>query len=110
MPISVTIVFTEQMEHVTVKEVVNGKIHIDDQPFAKNDDEDLTIDDSQGIGRVKISGYEVKGDGTRVPHNKQPELRSGQKYDFPRPKTTALAEIRSFPSLDALVSEIKSRL
>jgi len=109
MPIEVTIVFTEKMEHVTVKEVVNGKLHVVDQAFAKNAEQTLTVDDREGVGLVRITGDEVKGDGTKEPHNRQLELRSG-RCDFPHPKTTALAEIRNFPSLDALVTEIKSKL
>jgi hypothetical protein len=109
MPIKVTIFFTEDMQHVTVKEVVSGEIHIDDETVAKDHKRELIIDDSEGIGRVKISGKKVLADGTEVPYRARPDLRSDEEYRFP-PAMTALAEIRNFPSLDALVTEIKSRL
>ncbi|TCN30181.1 hypothetical protein [Sinorhizobium americanum] len=110
MPIIATIVFTKGMEHVTVKEVVNGKLHVVDQAFGEDARQELTVDDREGVGLVKIWGDEVLSDGSKRPHNRQLELRSGQEYGFPHPKMSALAEIRNFPTLDALVNEIKSRL
>ncbi|WP_199739590.1 hypothetical protein [Sinorhizobium meliloti] len=78
MPIRVTIDFTEELDHVTVKEVVSGKIHIDDERIAKGP-RPLTIDDNQGIGRVNISWSKL---GEKESH-RQLELRSGEKYKFP---------------------------